>query len=139
MLAEILLCGGRGFVIPSAHYVYTFTLSPVTRGKSHYSHTVTNDRLVMQGCDQLLRKYNNSMTEPERLALIRRRKTFGYRMARSEILRYLKDHNIIAAARILACNPGVWVLLASGVIKLIVANAIIGVSLLKNAAAALKA
>jgi len=121
-LAEIILNGAKGIIIPDALYVYVHRISPTTRKISPHSRSGAGFVLIVQGCDELMQKYGASMSPAARRALQQRRWIFANRIRCSEMLAELEQKQWRKAARILALNPFIIVLVAATIAKWIYAN-----------------
>jgi len=63
-MTEILLNGGKAIIVPGAYYVYVHRISPTTRKQSPHSRSESGHTLILRGCDELLVKYDRTMTAP---------------------------------------------------------------------------
>ena len=121
-LEEILLNGGKGFLVPESYYVYVHRISPTTRKISPHSRSEAGFDLSVRGCDYLMQKYGASMTAEAKNALLYKRWVFDSRIKCSDMIAALRQRKILQAARILAGRPFILVLVGATLIKTIYAN-----------------
>jgi succinoglycan biosynthesis protein ExoO len=121
-LMEILLKGGRGFLIPGAYYVYRHRISPTTRKISPHSRSEAGFELAVRGCDYIRQKYGASMSRAALKALAHKRGVFVSRIHCGEMIGALRQRKPLEAACILARCPFIIVLLTATAAKWIYAN-----------------
>jgi len=124
-LMEILLNGGRGYVIPEALYVYRHRISPTTRKISPHSRSDSGFEFAIRGCDDLMQKYSASMSREAREALQYKRWVFESRIMCGDMIDDLRQRKPLEAARILARRPFILALMAATIVKWINANILI--------------
>jgi glycosyltransferase involved in cell wall biosynthesis len=122
LLTEIVLNGGRAFVLPVARYVYVHRISPTTRKISPSSRSEAGFTYLVEGCDELARKYGKSMTPVARKALAHRRWIFESRIKCDHMLAAVRQKNFPKALAILAGRPFILILIGTTLTKWIYAN-----------------
>jgi succinoglycan biosynthesis protein ExoO len=121
-VSEILLQGGRAYILPDAYYVYVHRISPTTRKISPHSHSKVNAvfALIMRGCNELLEKYGAVMTPNTRRALEERRWIYQNAVEYQELRNALARGRLFKAIKISILHPVVFLLvwnIISGLIK----------------------
>jgi len=124
-VAEILLRGGRAFIVPGAYYVYVHRISPTTRKISPHSHSKATSvfSLMVRGCNELLQKFGPTMNADTSLALLRRRWIFERAVMYQDMREAVRQGKILKAARIIAAQPIILVMIGNIVFGLLAANA----------------
>ncbi|MGE3623453.1 MAG: glycosyltransferase family 2 protein [Bdellovibrionales bacterium] len=124
-VAELLLQGARGFIVPDASYVYVHRISPTTRKISPHSHSEVAAvfSLFMRGCDALLEKYRAVISPGAKRALERRRWLFEKAVKYKEMRAALRQHKFFTATRIVLANPLILLLVAQIISGWVIANA----------------
>lgn len=125
-LAEILLNGGKTLLVREAGYVYVHRISPTTRKISPTSRSNPNFELIVQGCDELLERYKQTITPTARRALELRQRIFESRIGCDALLSALQQGAFGKALSILSRSPLIPVLVAMNYIKTLRANLITG-------------
>ncbi len=121
-LAEILLSGARGLIVPQAMYIYIHRISPTTRKISPMSRSGVNFGWIVRGCEELLAKYAATISPEDRRALEGRRRIFFARIKCGDMIAALRQGAVVKAAGILAGNPFILALLAATAAKMAYAN-----------------
>ena len=123
-VSEILLQGGRAYILPDAHYVYVHRISPTTRKISPHSHSKVEAvfALIRRGCNELLDKYGAAMTPNTRDALEERRWIYENAVEYQELRDALRRWNIFKAIKISISHPVVFMLVSNIISGVIVTN-----------------
>ena len=132
-VSEILLQGARAYIIPEAYYVYVHRISPTTRKISPHSHSKVTAvfALMVRGCNELLHKYETSMSPGTRRALANRRWIFKNAVRYQDMRNALRRGQVFTAAKIVIAHPIILLLAGNIIMGLIMANLRVGLNLLK--------
>lgn len=123
-VAEILLHGARGFIVPGAFYNYVYPISLTTGKAWPHSHSVRHYNVedLCRSCNELLQKYGTAMTMDVRHALLRRRRLYA-RSANFEKMRDgLRRRQFARTAWIAFSQPAVLVLVGHKFVALLAKN-----------------
>jgi succinoglycan biosynthesis protein ExoO len=123
-VSEILLQGGRAYILPDAYYVYVHRISPTTRKISPHSHSKVNAvfALIMRGCNELLDKYSSVMTPKTRRALEKRRWIYENAVQYQDLRNALARFQPFKAVKIAITHPVVFILIWNIIAGLIETN-----------------
>lgn len=107
-LSELLFSGARVVIVPEAFYVYTLRRGSVSQAFSPHARATGRSSLVVQGCDDLLEKYGDAMSDEERSLLIRRKELLLRDEAYLDAEKALREGRIAEGLRKIVLNPKIW-------------------------------